>query len=71
MNSTCGSVCKQSNTKKHHRKKKKEKKRSNFATMPGFDFHLGVDAEQLKKNFKRCLTQGSSQVRDLSPWTKK
>lgn len=51
--------------------KKKEKKRSNFATMPGFDFHLGVDAEQLKKNFKRCLTQGSSQVRDLSPWTKK
>lgn len=52
-------------------KKKKEKKRSNFATMPGFDFHLGVDAEQLKKNFKRCLTQGSSQVRGLSPWTKK
>lgn len=51
--------------------KKKEKKSSNFATMPGFDFHLGVDAEQLKKNFKRCLTQGSSQVRDLSPWTKK
>lgn len=37
--------------------------------MPGFELHVGVDAEHLKKFQNMYNTQRSSHTRDLSPCT--